>query len=141
MALEERHPPVRRHDVTVRTAEEIRADERDAVRRAEVTLRVILVTLFWAVSVSLLVGWGFTGSPAPVVAADRPGGNILALRAAAEQQHGGAAYVIAAALVVLLPFVGAVIATRDRRFFLGGSYVVLTLLMVVPAISLINAAG
>ncbi|HEX5204503.1 MAG TPA: hypothetical protein VFW27_31655 [Actinoplanes sp.] len=39
----------------------------------------------------------------------------------------------AAFLTLLGPFVAAVIATKNHRFGLGGGYIVLTLLMVLPA--------
>jgi hypothetical protein len=113
-----RRGPVRRTDVTVRTAAEARRDERAARHRAEVALKVTAVTLAWLVSVSLLVGWSLT------------------VRGGAEPTNTAAAV-----LTVVLPFVGAVIATRNRQFVLGGVYVVLTLLMVLPALGIIRAGG
>lgn len=80
-------------------------DRRDVRRRTEVALQVILVTLIWLVSLSLLVGWGLTGEP-------------------------GAERGLAALVAVVLPFVAAVIATRHGYVWLGGAYVVLTLSMV-----------
>ena len=106
-----------RNDVTVRTDEEIRRDARDRVRRADVGLKVAAVTLTWLVTVSLLLGYGLTSADA--------GGTNLA----------------AALVAVVFPFVGAVIATQQRQFVLGGVYVVLTLavailvFMVLPALS------
>jgi len=113
-----RRAPVRRTDVTIRTAAEARRDQREAQHRAEVALKVTAVTLAWLVSVSLLVGWDLTG----------PGG--------AEATDAAAAV-----LTVVLPFVGAVIATRNRQGVLGGVYVVLTLVMVLPALGIIRAGG
>ena len=116
MTLEIERTPLSRVDVGRPSAQEIRADKRAAALRTEVALKVTLVTLSWLVSVSLLVGWGVTGP-------ERQPGTLL----------------LAALLAVVLPFVGAVIATRHGRFFLGGVYVVLTLAMVLPALSLIRA--
>ena len=116
MTLEIERTPLSRVDVGRPSAEEIRADRRAAALRTEVALKVTLVTLSWLVSVSLLVGWGVTGP-------ERQPGTLL----------------LAALLAVVLPFVGAVIATRHGRFFLGGVYVVLTLGMVLPALSLVRA--
>jgi hypothetical protein len=110
--------PVHRTDVAFRTPAEIRRDEREAARRADVLLRVAAVTLLWLVSVSLLLGWGLTGH-----------GDATGTDAAA------------AALGILLPFVGAVIATRNRMPVLGGVYVVVTLAMVVPAVGIVRAGG
>ncbi|GAB1642065.1 hypothetical protein [Krasilnikovia sp. MM14-A1259] len=112
-------PLIRRTDVAARTAHEVRQDEREAQRRTTVTLRVTLVTLVWLVSVSLSLGWGFTGAPGT-----SPDG----------------AFTLAAVLVVLLPFVAAVIATRYGRVWLGGAYVVLTLAMVLPALLIARAS-
>lgn len=116
MTLEIERTPLSRVDVGIRSAGEIRADQRAAAVRTEVALKVALVTLSWLVSVSLLIGWGVTGP---------------------ERQPG--ALLLAALLAVVLPFVGAVIATRHGQFFLGGVYVVLTLAMVLPALSLVRA--
>lgn len=116
MTLEIERAPLSRIDVGLRSAQEIRADRRAAALRREVALRVALVTLIWLVSVSLLVGWGVTGP-------ERQPGTLL----------------LAALTAVVLPFVAAVIATRNAQFFLGGVYVVLTLAMVLPALSLVRA--
>jgi hypothetical protein len=118
VTLEIARTPIRRTDVTIRTAAEVRRDERDAAHRADVALKVAAVTLTWLVSVSLLVGYGLTTA------------------------GGTRATDVAAALVAIVsPFVAAVIATRNRQFVLGGVYVVLTLavaltvMMVLPALS------
>jgi hypothetical protein len=94
-----------------------REDPREAARRTEVNLWVALVTLSWLVSVSMLLGWVLS-SPGPL------------------PRGGGTATGLASVLIVLLPFVAAVIATKSRRFWLGGGYVVLTLVMVLPAIAI-----
>jgi hypothetical protein len=88
-------------------------DRREAVRRQEVALRVTAVTLAWLVSMALLLGWGLTAGSGP----------------------GGERY-LAALIAVVLPFVAAVIATRHRYPWLGGAYVVLTLVMVLPALGM-----
>jgi hypothetical protein len=116
VTLEIERPSLSRVDVAVRSPSEIRADRRAAALRTEVALKVTLVTLIWLVSVSLLVGWGLLG-------AERQPGTLL----------------LAGLAAVVLPFVGAVIATRHGQFFLGGVYVVLTLAMVLPALSLVRA--
>ena len=110
--------PVRRTDVAARTPAEISREAREAARRADVVLKVAAVTLLWLVSVSLLLGWGLT------VRGDATGTDAAA-----------------AGLGVLLPFVGAVIATRNRMPVLGGVYVVMTLAMVVPAVGIVRAGG
>jgi hypothetical protein len=116
VTLEIERAPLSRIDVTVRSPQEVREDRRAAALRTEVALRVALVTLVWLVSVSLLLGWGITGPEKESRAVD-----------------------LAALLAVVLPFVGAVIATRNGRYFLGGVYVVLTLAMVLPALSMMRA--
>ena len=108
--------PLSRRDFAVRSPQEIRDDRRAAALRTEVALKVTLVTLTWLVSVSLLLGWGLTGP-------QRQPGTIL----------------LAALLAVVGPFVGAVIATRHGQFRLGGVYVVLTLVMVLPALMVVRA--
>lgn len=108
--------PLSRTDVAVKSAQEIRAERRAAALRAEVALKVTLVTLTWLVTVSLLLGWGITGP-------QRQPGTIL----------------LAALAAVVGPFVGAVIATRHGQFRLGGVYVVLTLVMVLPALLVVRA--
>jgi hypothetical protein len=112
--------PEGRADFELRLAQAKREPKQDAVRRTEVALRVTLVTLLWLVSVSLLLGWGLT----------EPKG-----------QGGATSSALAAVLAVLLPFVAAVIATKNRRFVVGGVYVVLTLAMVLPALGIARAGG
>ena len=91
-------------------------DPADDVRRTRVTLQVVAVTLTWLVIVPITVIYGMTG-----------------------QRRDGHVFTLAGLFTVLLPFAGAVIATRSRRFGLGGAYVVLTLLMVLPAVWIARA--
>lgn len=126
---------MRRTDVTVKTMQEIHDERRDAARRKVVTLHVTLVTLAWLVSVPLLIGWELTGADGLAAPAQQTV-ELSVRETLAQPQRGGAGYVVAAVLMVLLPFVAGVIATKGRRFFLGGTYVVLTLAMVLPAISI-----
>ncbi|HET6531515.1 MAG TPA: hypothetical protein VFH03_13040 [Actinoplanes sp.] len=86
-------------------------DPREAVRRQEVALRIVAITLFWLVSLALLIGWGLTGRP-------------------------GVERDLAALLAIVVPFAAAVVATKNGRFWLGGTYVVLTLAMVLPAMGI-----
>ena len=86
-------------------------DPRELAHRQEVALRVVAITLFWLVSLAMLIGWGLTGRP-------------------------GAERDVAALLAVVVPFAAAVIATKNGRFWLGGTYVVLTLAMVLPAMGI-----
>jgi hypothetical protein len=108
-------PVVRRTDVTVPDPGEEQADRREAARRAEVALRIIAVTLAWLVSVSMLIGWG-------VANPGRDRGTNAA----------------AALLTVLLPFVSAVTATRNRMPVLATCFVVVTLVMVFPALGIVR---
>jgi hypothetical protein len=76
-----------------------------------------MVTLAWLVVVPLLLIYGWTGP-----------------------ERGGGAFSLAAFLTVLGPFIAAVIGTRNQRFGIGGTYIVLTLLMIVPAVLIARAA-
>jgi formate hydrogenlyase subunit 4 len=116
VTLEIERSPLARGNPVHRTAQEIRDDRRAAARRTEAALHILLVTLIWLVSVPFLLGWGLLG-------AEREAGTLL----------------FAAMLAVILPFVGAVIATRSGLFFTGGVYAVLTLAMVLPAVSMVQA--
>ncbi len=86
-------------------------DPAEIARRVRVRRVVTALTVGWAVIVPILIGYGVTGR-------DREPEIIS----------------IAALLTVTLPFLAAVIATHGRRFGLGSAYVILTLLMVLPAI-------
>jgi hypothetical protein len=86
-------------------------DRRETARRTDVVLQVAAITLFWLVSLALLIGWGLTGT-------------------------AGGERDVAALLAVVVPFVAAVIATRHGRVWVGGAYVVLTLAMVLPAMGI-----
>ncbi|MGA5304977.1 hypothetical protein ACPCHT_34075 [Nucisporomicrobium flavum] len=116
MTLEIEGSPLAPRPVAYRTAEEIREDRLAAARRTEAALHVLLVTLVWLVVVPFLLGWGLLG-------AQREAGTLA----------------LAALLAVVLPFTAAVIATRSRLYFTGGVYVVLTLVMMLPAISIVRA--
>ncbi|ROP32873.1 hypothetical protein [Couchioplanes caeruleus] len=116
MTLEIEGPPLTRGAVVHRTAQEKRDDRRAAARRTEAALHVLLVTLVWLVSVPFLLGWALLGP-------ERSPGTLL----------------FAALLTVVLPFSGAVIATRNGLYFTGGAYAMLTLAMVLPAISMVRA--
>jgi hypothetical protein len=54
------------------------------------------------------------------------------------RRRGDAIFDLTAFLTLLGPFAAAVIATRNRRFGLGGLYVVLTLLMIFPAAAIVR---
>jgi hypothetical protein len=84
---------------------------RDVARRTEVALRVTAVTLAWLVTMALLLGWS-VASPGPA----------------------GAERYVAALIAILLPFVAAVMAVSNHQGRLGGAYIVLTLVMVFPAL-------
>ncbi len=116
MTLEIERSPLGPRPVAHRTAADIREDRLAAGRRTEAALHVFLVTLIWLVVVPFLLGWGLLGQ---------------------ERQTGTIA--LAALLAVVLPFLGAVIATRSRLYFTGGVYVVLTLVMVLPAAGIVRA--
>lgn len=90
-------------------------DPSEGARRTHLHLKLIAVTLAWLVVVPMLLVYGLTG-PA----------------------RAGDALDLAAFGTLLGPFVAAVIATKNNRFGLGGAYVVLTLVMVVPAAAIIR---
>ncbi|WP_127501740.1 hypothetical protein [Actinoplanes solisilvae] len=99
------------HGFAERMAYARQKDPADLARHVAVKRRVTALTIGWAIIVPILI--------------------VYALTAIA----GSAEVLLAAAvLTVLLPFLGAVIATHGRRFGIGGAYVVLTLLMVLPAV-------
>ena len=116
MTLEIERSPLRPRPVAHRTAAEVREDRLAAARRTEAALHILLVTLIWLVVVPFLLGWGLLGQ---------------------ERQAGTMAF--AALLAVVLPFLAAVIATRSRLYFTGGAYVVLTLVMMLPAAGILRA--
>jgi hypothetical protein len=103
-------------DFAARMAFALRKDPAEAQRRTHVTLQVVLVTLAWLVFVPLLLIYGLTGP-----------------------HRGGDVFTLAAVLTLALPFAGAVIATRNQRFTLGGGYLVLTLLMILPSLAIAHA--
>ena len=111
-------PVIGRYDVTTRTVQEVRAERREARRRADIGWQVALVTLVWLVTVPFLMAWDYTG-----------------------RQVGSSGHTLASVLTVLLPFSCAVIATRNRLWLLGGVYVIVTLAMVLPAVAIARAGG
>ena len=90
-------------------------DRREVSHRTDVVLQVTAVTLAWLVLLALLLGWGMTG-------------------------HAGGERWLAALIAVVLPFVAGVIATRNGLVWLGGLYVALTLVMVLPALGIAGLA-
>ncbi|MFI5893572.1 hypothetical protein ACIA5D_26050 [Actinoplanes sp. NPDC051513] len=90
-----------------------REDPLEAPRRTHLHLKLIAVTLAWLIAVPLLLISGLTGP-----------------------RHADDLLDLAAFLTLIGPFVAAVIATKNHRFGLGGGYIVLTLLMVLPAAAL-----
>ena len=116
MTLEIERSPLVSRPVAYRTAEDIREDRLAAARRADAALHVVLVTLIWLVVVPFLLGWGLLG-----------------------QQRQPGTITLAALLAVVLPFAAAVVATRSKLYFTGGVYVVVTLAMVLPAVSMVRA--
>ena len=93
-----------------RMAFALQKDPLEAPRRTHLHLRLIAITLAWLVAVPLLLVYGLTG----------PG-------------RGDHVLDLAAFGTLLGPFAAAVLATKNRRFGIGGGYIVLTLLMVLPA--------
>ena len=96
-----------------RMAFALEPDPAEDDRRMTLRLRLTAVTLGWLVTVTLLLGYGLT-----------------------DPERDSGVFPIAALLTIVLPFVAAVMATRSGRFGLGGAYVVLTLLMVAPAVGI-----
>ena len=93
-------------------------DRRVTARRADLVLRVSALTLLWLVSVSLLVGLGVADG--------------------ARLGDSDPAFGLAAVAAVLVPFAAAVLATRHGEVWIGGAYVILTLVMVLPALGLLG---
>ncbi|GGK80413.1 hypothetical protein [Mangrovihabitans endophyticus] len=108
----------KRDDFAMRMRFARTADPQETLRRAEIALWIAAITLLWLVSVSLLLGLGV-----------------------ADGHHFGdrsAAFALAAGVAVLLPFLAAIIATRHGRPWLGGTYMVLTLAMLLPAVGFLG---
>jgi ABC-type proline/glycine betaine transport system permease subunit len=85
-------------------------DPTESARRTHLHLKLTAVTLAWLVAVPLLLLYGLTAPHRPENVFD-----------------------VTASVTLLGPFIAAVIATKNHRFGLGGAYVVLTLLMLLPA--------
>ena len=103
-------PPTIEPGFAARMAFAREADGAEQAHRTTVRRRVTALTVGWLAIVPVLVGYGVT-----------------------VPQHDSDACSVAASLTILLPFTAAVIATHGRRSALGVAYVVLTLLMVLPA--------
>jgi len=99
------------HGYAERMAYACQKDPADLARRVRVKRLVTALTVGWAIIVPILIGYAVTG-----------------------RERETEVISVAALLTVLLPFLGAVIATHGRRFGIGAAYVVLTLLMVLPAV-------
>ena len=93
-----------------RMAYAVHKDPGEGARRTTLHLRLTAVTLGWLVSVPLLLGYGLL-----------------------DDHHGGVVATTTALLAVTLPFVAAAMATHAGRFGIAGVYVVITLLMALPA--------
>ena len=100
-------------DFAMRMAFALQKDPGEDQRRTHVTLKVLLMTLTWLVVVPIMVVFGLTG-----------------------QHRGGHIFLLAAVANLVLPFCAAVIATRHGRSGLGGFYIVLTLLMILPSVAI-----
>lgn len=97
-----------------RMAFALEKDPDEPVRRQHITLQITTAILAWIVVVPILVVFGLTGT------------------------HRDSDVILLAALCTPLgPFVAAVIAVRHRRAS-GGLFVLLTLLMVLPAIWIVR---
>ena len=112
MAPDEQHT----NDFATRMAFALAKEPGEDERRTHVTLKVVMVTLAWLVIVPIMVVYGLTG-----------------------QHRGENIFTLAALVNLVLPFSAAVIATRNRRPGLGGFYIVLTLLMILPSLAIGHA--
>jgi hypothetical protein len=93
-----------------RMAFALQKDPTEPARRTHLHLKLIAITLAWLVAVPLLLAFGLTG-----------------------RNRGDDIFELAAFVTLLGPFAAGVTATKNHRFGLGGAFVVLTLLMVLPA--------
>jgi hypothetical protein len=93
-----------------RMAFALQKDPAEPARRTHLHLKLTAVTLGWLVTVPILLVYGLTG-----------------------RNRGDDVFDLAAFATLLGPFVASVIATKNDRYGLGTAYVVLTLLMVLPA--------
>ena len=93
-----------------RMAFALEKDPDEPARRTHFRLKMVAVVLAWLVTVPILLVYGFTSAPR------------------AERVFDLAAFV-----TMLGPFAAAVIATKNHRFGWGGAFIVLTLLMALPA--------
>lgn len=116
MTIEIERVALGRTDVTVPSVEEEQADRRLAAIQKEIKLKVTALTLAWIVSVAMLLGWSLANK------GPNDGSNAAA-----------------ALLGIVLPFICAVLGTRHRMPAVGGIYVVITLLMTIPAVWLLQS--
>jgi hypothetical protein len=98
-----------------RMAFALEKDPNEGARRTQLHLRIIAIMLTWLVTVPILLLFGLTGG-----------------------RRGDAIFDWAAFCTILGPFLAAVVATKNRRPGLGGIFVVLTLLMVLPAVAIVR---
>lgn len=98
-----------------RMAFALQKDPNEGARRTHLHLKLLAITLTWLVTVPILLIFGLTGG-----------------------QRGDTIFDWAAFLTILGPFVAAVTATKNRRPGLGGAFVVLTLLMTLPALAIVR---
>lgn len=104
------------HDgFATRMAFALQKDPTEDARRTHLNLKIVAVTLTWLVLVPILLIYGATA-----------------------HHSGDEAYDLAAFATILGPFIAAVIATKNHRPGIGGAYVVLTLLMVIPAAAIVR---
>jgi hypothetical protein len=91
----------------------LQKDPAEDARRTHLNLKILAITLAWLVTVPLLLIYG------------------------AITHHSADRVFDAAAFATILgPFIAAVIATKNHRPGIGSIYVVLTLLMVIPALAI-----
>jgi hypothetical protein len=96
-----------------RMAFALRKDPAEDAYRTHLHLKIVAVTLAWLVLVPLLLIYGVT-----------------------THHSGDEIFDVAAFATILGPFIAAVMATKNHRTGIGGAYVVLTLLMALPAVAI-----
>jgi hypothetical protein len=106
----------RTSDFATRMAFALQKDPSEDQRRTHLTLKIVMVTLVWLVIVPIMVVFGLTGP-----------------------HRGDRIFTLAALVNLVLPFTAAVIATRNHRPGVGGFYIVLTLLMILPSLAIGHA--
>lgn len=101
----------------------------DDARWKDAALRVAALTMVWFLSVPPLVLWSFFASLS-FEGSRNP-----------DADKGRIGFLVAGILTVLLPLVAGVLAVRGRRPVLGGVYLLLALLMLIPGGMLTIGAG